>query len=130
MKSLAAALGGRPLTIITTGDEPKAILRQETQSSVIHKAIEDLEVTYEEEQLPKAIDMATAFIGETATSMYLFTDSVERGELPIESEKITWVVKGASKDLENISITRLAATAIEDSALALVQLKNETKVLR
>ncbi|HCG4536172.1 TPA: BatA and WFA domain-containing protein [Salmonella enterica subsp. enterica serovar Typhi str. AG3] len=127
MKSLAAALGGRPLTIITTGDEPKAILRQETQSSVIHKAIEDLEVTYEEEQLPKAIDMATAFIGETATSMYLFTDSVERGELPIESEKITWVVKGASKDLENVSITRLAATAIEDSALALVQLKNETK---
>ncbi|QCR30722.1 BatA and WFA domain-containing protein [Lysinibacillus sp. SGAir0095] len=127
MKSLASALSGRPLTIITTGDEPKAILRQETKAAVIHNAIENLEVTYEEEQLPKAIDMATAFIGESATSIYLFTDSVERGELPIESEKLTWVVKGASKEIENVSITRLAATALEDTTLALVQLKNETK---
>ena len=127
MKSLVSALGGRPLTIITTGEEPKAILRQETQNSAIHKAIEDLQVTYEEEQLSKAIDMATAFIGESSTSIYVFTDSVERGELPIKSERITWLVKGASKGLENVSITRLAATALEDTALALVQLKNETE---
>ena len=127
MKSYVSALNGRPLTIITTGAEPKTIIRQETRSAAIHKAIEELEVTYEEEQLPKAIDMATAFIGESATSIYLFTDSVERGELPIESEKISWVVKGASKELENVALTRLAATALEDATLALVQLKNETK---
>lgn len=127
MKSYVSALNGRPLTIITTGGEPKTIVRQETRGSVIYNAIDQLEVTYEEEQLPKAIDMATAFIGDSATSIYLFTDSVERGELPIESEKISWVVKGASKDLENVSITRLAATALEDEVLALVQLKNDTE---
>ncbi|MFC7687522.1 BatA and WFA domain-containing protein [Ureibacillus sp. GCM10028918] len=133
MKTLASALNGRPVTIITTGDEPKTIVRQETRRSVIHNAIEDIEVTYEEEQLSKAFDMATAFIGESATSIYLFTDSVEREELPIESEKVTWVVKGASKELENVSITRLAATALEDTVLALVRLKNEaesTKVVQ
>jgi len=127
MKSLVSALNEKPLTIITTGDEPRTIVRQETQISVINKAINELEVTYEEEQLPKAIDVATAYVGETATSIYLFTDSVERGELPIESERISWVVKGANKGLENVSITRLAATALEDSTLALVQLKNETE---
>ncbi len=127
MKSYVSALNGRPLTIITTGEEPKTIVRQESQIQVIHNAIDKLEVTYEEQQLPKAIDMATAFVGESATSIYLFTDSVERGELPIESEKISWVVKGAAKGLENVSITRLAATALEDTTLALVQLKNETK---
>lgn len=127
MKSYISALEGRPLTIIATGDEPKTIIRQETRASVIHKAIEELEITYEEQQLPKAIDLANAFVGDSTTSIYLFTDSVERGELPIESEKISWVVKGASKGLENVSITRLAATALEDTTLALVQLKNETK---
>lgn len=126
MKSLASEFTGQPLTIITTGDEPKTIIRQETDSSAIHKAIDSLEVTYEEEQLIKAIDVAQAYIGETATSIYLFTDSVERGELPISSEQIKWIVKGASKDLQNVSIKRFAATSIGEEALALIQLKNET----
>lgn len=126
MKSLVSELNGRPLTIITTGVEPKTIVRQETELSVIHSAIDRLEVTYEEEQLTKAIDMAQAFIGETSTSIYLFTDSVKRGELPVESEKIKWIVKGAGKGLENVAITRFAATAMDENVLALVQLKNET----
>lgn len=126
INTLANELSGKPVTIITTGEEPKVIVRQETEPSVIHKAINNLEVTYEKEQLTKAIDMAQAFIGDTSTSMYLFTDSVERGELPIESENIKWIVHGASKDLKNVAITRFAATTTEDNALALVQLKNET----
>lgn len=126
MAALVSELSGRPVTIITTGDEPKTIIRQETNPTAIHNAINRLEVTYEEEQLSKAIDIAQAFIGETATSIYLFTDSVERGELPIESEHVKWIVKGASKQLENVAITRFAATTYGDGALALVQLKNET----
>ena len=128
MESLASSLNGRPLTIITTGEEPETVVRQETNPSVIQSAIEKLEVTYEEEKLPKAIGLATAFTGDSATSIYLFSDSVERGELPIESENITWIVKGASEGIENVAITRLAATALNDTALALVQLKNETEV--
>ncbi|KGR78091.1 vWA domain-containing protein [Ureibacillus sinduriensis] len=127
MKSLASDLNGRPVTIITTGAEPKTIVRQETRESSIHNAIEELEIAYESEQLSKAFDMAQAFIGEKATSIYLFTDSVEREELPIESENITWVVKGASKELDNVAITRLAATALEGKTLALLQLKNESE---
>ncbi len=126
MKQLVSKLGGQPVTIITTGNEPKSIVRQETDSAAIHKAIDSLEVSYEEAQLPKAIDIAQAFIGDTATSIYLFTDSIERGELPIESDHVKWIVKGASKELENVSITRFATTSFEGSTLALVQLKNET----
>ncbi|MFP3398573.1 hypothetical protein SB749_19815, partial [Brevibacterium sp. SIMBA_078] len=62
---------------------------------------------------------------ETATSVYLFTDSVECGELPISSDHIKWIVKGASKDLQNVSIKRFAATSIGEESLALIQLMNE-----
>lgn len=127
MKELVSSLSGRPVTIITTGDEPKAIVRQEMDATVIQNAIDRLEVMYEEAQLPKAIDIAQAFIGDTATSIYLFTDSVERGQLPIESEQVKWIVKGAEKGLENVSITRFATTATNDGILALLQVKNETK---
>ncbi|RUL48279.1 vWA domain-containing protein [Lysinibacillus antri] len=127
MSELISNLNGHPVTIITTGDEPKTVVRQETNVAAIQSAIKGLEVTYEEQQLAKAIDVAQAFIGDMATSIYVFTDSVERGELPIESERIKWVVKGASKELENVAITRFAATAFGDGALALVQLTNESK---
>ncbi|RHW31448.1 VWA domain-containing protein [Lysinibacillus yapensis] len=127
MMDLAENLNGRPISIIATGEEPKTIVQKETDLSAIHRAIAKMEVTYEEEQLTKAIDMAHALIGDEAASIYLFTDSVERGELPIKSDNIQWIVKGTSDELENVAVTRFAATSHEDSSLALVQLKNQTK---
>ncbi|MGE7667759.1 vWA domain-containing protein [Ureibacillus composti] len=126
MLSLVSSIGGRPVTIITTGDEPQIIVRQETNRNIVEKAINELTVTYEEEQLPKAIDVAHAFIGDTPTSIYLYTDSVERGDLPMESDHVKWIVKGAESDLENVAITRFAATGAEENAQALIQIHNQT----
>ncbi|MDM5331757.1 BatA and WFA domain-containing protein [Ureibacillus composti] len=126
MLSLVSSIGGRPVTIITTGDEPQIIVRQETNQNIVEKAINELTVTYEEEQLPKAIDVAHAFIGDTPTSIYLYTDSVERGELPMESDHVKWIVRGAESDLENVAITRFAATGTEENAQALIQIHNQT----
>ena len=126
MLSLVSSIGGRPVTIITTGDEPQIIVRQETNRNIVEKAINELTVTYEEEQLPKAIDVAHAFIGDTPTSIYLYTDSVERGELPMESDHVKWIVRGAESDLENVAITRFAATGAEENAQALIQIHNQT----
>lgn len=127
MMSLVSSIGGRrPVTIITTGDEPQIIVRQETNQSIVEKAINQLTVTYEEEQLPKAIDVAQAFIGDTPTSIYLYTDSVERGELPMENDHVKWIVKAAESNLKNVAITRFAATGTKENAQALVQIHNQT----
>ncbi|NLY79297.1 MAG: VWA domain-containing protein [Lysinibacillus sp.] len=126
MKSLVAEVGERPLTIITTGSEPKTVLRQETNVQRIQKTIDELAITYEEEHLTKALDMANAYIGDKPTTIYLFTDAVSRSQLPIERENVKWIVKGADTGLENIAITRFAATNIGNETIALIQLKNET----
>lgn len=127
MRSLVKAIGERPLTIITTGSEPKAIVRQETNVRQIEKAIEELTVTYEDEQLTKAMEMANAFVGETPTTIYLFTDALSRSDLPIENDHVKWIVKGAEKGLKNVAITKLAATNAKDGTIALLQIKNETE---
>lgn len=127
MRLLVKEIGGRPLTIITTGSDPKTIIRQETNVRQIEKAIDGLAVTYEEQDLTKAIEMANAFIGDLPTTIYLFTDAVSRSDLPIESEHVKWIVKGADRDLKNVAITRLAATSINGETIALLQLKNETE---
>ncbi|MCL1695684.1 BatA and WFA domain-containing protein [Lysinibacillus sp. BPa_S21] len=126
MLSLVDELDGRPVTLITTGNTPKAILQQETNTKDIAKAIQALQVTYETAQMNKALDVAQAFVGNTPTSIYVFTDSLDKKQLPMEKDTVKWIVKGAAKDLTNIAITRFAATTDGKSAMALVQLQNDT----
>ncbi|WP_427109536.1 vWA domain-containing protein [Lysinibacillus xylanilyticus] len=126
MLSLVNELDGRPVTLITTGNTPKAIIQQEKNTKNIEKAIQELQVTYETAQMNKALDVAQAFVGNTPTSIYVFTDSLDKKQLPMEKDTVKWIVKGSEKDLTNIAITRFAATTDGQSAMALVQLQNDT----
>ena len=124
--SLVNQLNGRPVTLITTGNTPKAVLQQVTNTKDIEKAIQELEVTYETAQMNKALDVAQAFVGDIPTSIYVFTDALDKKHLPMEKDTVKWIVKGSAKDLTNIAITRFAATTDGQSTMALVQLQNDT----
>ncbi|MGE7689029.1 vWA domain-containing protein [Lysinibacillus sp. NPDC097214] len=127
MLSLVNELDGRPVTLITTGNTPKAILQQETNTKDIEKAIQELHVTYETAQMNKALDVAQAFVSNTPTSIYVFTDALDKKQLPMEKDTVKWIVRGAAKDLSNIAITRFAATTDgQSAAVALVQVQNDT----
>ncbi|MGM9950345.1 MAG: BatA and WFA domain-containing protein [Lysinibacillus sp.] len=126
MKRLTKELDTKPLTLITTGNSPQTVLRQETDSSRILQALENLSVSYEEEHMANAIHTAQAFIGDEATSVYVFTDAIERNMLPVENSLVEWHVVGAEEEMNNVAITKLAATANEQQVTALVQLRNDT----
>ena len=128
MKKLTKELGHQPVTLITTGNSPETVLRQETDPSRIMQALDDLAVSYEEEHIANAINVAQALIGDEATSIYVFTDSIERNMLPVENGLVEWHVFGAEKEMKNVAITKLAATANEQQQVtALVQLQNDTE---
>ncbi|WP_238542747.1 vWA domain-containing protein [Lysinibacillus boronitolerans] len=126
MLNLMNELNGRPVTLITTGAAPKAVLQQETNTNEIKKAIQDLQVTYETAEMNKALDVAQAFVGDTPTSIYVFTDTLDKKQLPMDKDSVKWLVRGATKDLTNIAITRFAATTDGQVTLALIQLHNDT----
>lgn len=126
MLALSEQLAGKPITLITTGEEPKIWLRDERNVDVIQSSIHQLDVQYEQEHLPKMLDFTESLLNDQDTAIYLFTDHVERSELPLENENITWFVKGAPAQLENVSILRFGATNTETGTSALVQLSNET----
>ena len=44
----------------------------------------------------------------------------------MEKDTVKWIVKGSAKDLTNIAMTRFAATTDGQSAMALIQLQNDT----
>ncbi|MFJ7950946.1 BatA and WFA domain-containing protein [Lysinibacillus sp. NPDC096418] len=126
MLSLVEQLDGRPVTLITTGNSPQAVLQQETNIKEIKQEIHDLQVTYETAQMNKALDVAQAFVGDTQTSIYVFTDTLDKKQLPMEKDSVKWLVYGAAKDLTNVAITRFAATTDGKAVMALVQLQNDT----
>jgi len=128
MMNLSEQLGRKPLTLITTGEEPTILLRNETNVSVIQSTISKLQVQYEQEHLPKMLDFTQSLLSGKETSIYIFTDHVERSELPLENDNITWFVKGSPENLKNVSILRFAAATSEKGISALAQLSNETEI--
>lgn len=127
MLELVEQLSGKPLTLITTGNEPVAALRQETNINEIKRVINKLEVTYEDENLSKTLDFAQSFFQNKATAVYVFTDQIDRQTLPLQYENVSWNVIGQTKEVSNISIKRLGATKMINGTSALIQLASQNK---
>ena len=128
MLVLIEQLAGKPLTIITTGNQPTVIVRQETNYNLIKNEIEKLEVAYEFENMSKSLDFAQSFFQDKATSVYIFTDQLDRQTLPLQYENVTWNVNGLKTDVQNISIKRFGATKTTNGLSALIQLENQSNV--
>ncbi|MFJ5771227.1 BatA and WFA domain-containing protein [Psychrobacillus sp. NPDC093180] len=126
MLQLAESLSGKPLTIITTGNEPTVVLRAETNTDQIKSEIEKLEVSYEEENISKSLDIAQSFFQNLSTSVYVFTDVLDRQELPLQYENVTWQVEGLTSEVVNLSIKRFGATKTNTGISALIQLENQS----
>lgn len=126
MMNLSEQLAGKPLTLMTTGEEPTILLRDETDVSLIQSTIKKLSVQYEQEHLPQMLDFTESLLKGKETAIYLFTDHIERSELPLENEAVTWFVKGSPEDMENVSILRFGATQSEAGVAVLAQLSNDT----
>lgn len=126
MLTLVEQLSGKPLTIITTGNQPEVIARQETNLNEIKNIINDLEVSYEEESMSKSLDFAQSFFHNKATSVYVFTDQLDKQSLPLQYEQVSWNVVGQTKDVRNVSLKRFGATKTNTGISALVQVENQS----
>lgn len=126
MLQLVDELAGKPLTIITTGNEPTVLLRQEMNTEQMIQEIEKLEISYEAENMSKSLDFAQSFFQNKATSVYIFTDKIERQSLPLQYENVSWNVEALTTDVTNVSIKRFGATETATGISALVQLENQS----
>lgn len=126
MLVLSDQLEGKSVTLLTMGEEPTILLREERDLSKIQSAINKLEVQYEQTHLPKMLDFTQSLVNGEDTVVYLFTDSVDRRELPLENERLSWVVKGSEERLENVSILRFGANQTNQKISALAQLVNDS----
>ena len=126
MLELVEQLSGKPLTLITTGNEPTVLLRQEMNTDQMIKEIKGLEISYEAENMSKSLDFAQSFFQNKATSVYIFTDELERQSLPLQYENVSWNVEALTTNITNASIKRFGATETANGVSALVQIENQS----
>lgn len=127
MLELVDQLSGKPLTLITTGNEPAILLRQEINTEQMKKEINKLEISYEAENMSKSLDFAQSFFQNKATSVYIFTDDLDRQSLPLHHENVSWNVEALTADITNASIKRFGATETANGISTLVQLENQSE---
>lgn len=126
MLDLSKKLGGKAVTIVTVGSEPKIVLQDESNTARIQKAIQQLQVTYSHENWPNTMDFLQSIIGKKSTAVYIFTDAIEQKQLPKRTENIKWIVQETEKKHQNISLQRFGAIQSADRIEAVAQIENQT----
>lgn len=128
MKELANKREGQSITIVTTGKEPTAVIREETDSGVITEAIENLEVTYEHEFMERAIEFTRSIAADGGADIHIFTDSLDRVEIP--EGTLAWTVNTSEVAYDNVSIDKLGAVKSSDGIDVISKIRNYSQTDR
>lgn len=123
MMKLAEKAGGKPVTIMTTGANPQLLIREEEDTDKLVKAIAQLEVEYENEEMPKALLFAESLARDESTVIHVFTDSLDR-KLLAGKTGFAYVVHGQDRPILNAAIRQFGLAESDDGLRAMVQIAN------
>jgi hypothetical protein len=126
LQKLVEQAEGKEITVVATGNQPNVIVRNETKANAVKQAIEKLEITYESPHMSNVLDVVQSFIGTIPTSVYIFTDVLDKASIPVSSDNVAWNVFGQEESLSNVAITKFAAMQQNNEKTLLIQMTNET----
>jgi len=116
----------RPVvTMIAAGSEPEVILREETETARIMQAINELHITYEHENMEKALQLARAFAGGKKESIVVLTDGLEEAAVAAMMAGFPVEVRNAGKKADNVSLKSFAVGEQEGELAGMAQIENE-----
>ncbi|MCJ1907093.1 vWA domain-containing protein [Planococcus ruber] len=126
MAELVGQAGGKPVTVIKTGQTPEVAVREERDQKKLLASIENLEVNYEEAQMDQTILFAESLVKDESTVIHIFTDAFAREALASKTEQ-SFVVHSSSEKLANASIRQFGLSQSEKGLRAIVQVVNESE---
>lgn len=126
MMEMAVERAGNAITIITTGKEPTLILREEQDERSVLGAIDQLELEYEQEHMPRSLDFVKSLVTNSSVDVHVFTDFLDRSVFMESENSIRWTVHSNDRPLANISIEKFGAVSTAKGTEAIVKLVNQT----
>lgn len=126
MMKLAEDRTGNEFTIVTTGKEPSLVIREESDKRIVLGAIDQLELTYEQEHMPRSLDFVKSLASEGGVDVHVFTDFLDRSVFMESENSIRWTVHTNDLPLANLSIEKFGAVSTAKGTEAIVKLSNQT----
>lgn len=126
MSELVDQAGGKPVTIIKTGQTPEIAVREERDQQTLLKNIEQLDISYEEARMDQTILFAESLVKDESTVIHIFTDALAREALAAKTDQ-SFVVHANEDNLVNASIRQFGLSQSDNGLRAIVQVVNESE---
>jgi hypothetical protein len=123
---LANRLSGQEVTLIQAGAKPEILLNKETDKTAVRKAISSLALTYEHEEMEKAIKLALSLSSEKDTAIHIFSDSVDK-EMVAVVEDPYLEVHNIGSMIDNLSMVSFGVGNFNGNVKGVAVLENQAK---
>ncbi|WP_102271485.1 vWA domain-containing protein [Cytobacillus massiliigabonensis] len=126
MLDLVDSLGGQEVTLIKAGEKPEILLSQETDHAVIRQQVSSLEMSYDHEQIEKAIHLAASLSSGKDTSVHIFSDEVTEKQVEHILEDQYVEVHNVGDHIENLSLASFGVSPVNDQATGIAVIENQS----
>lgn len=118
-------LNGQEVTLIHAGKNPEILLSQEEDLALIREKINDIEMSYESEEMEQAVNLAASLASGTDAVIHLFSDSMHKEELAEAAGEQYIEVHNIGKKLNNLSLASFGVAQIENEISGVAVIKNQ-----
>lgn len=127
MKEMAGTLNSQEVTIIKAGEKPAILLNREMNPTVIGQAVDKLTVTYEHENIIKAVRLAESLVTKQETVISIFSDSVKEEDFKTSLDEVAYEIHNSGVKEDNIAVLSFGVAKKETGISALAVLENQGK---
>lgn len=126
MHDLVDSHEGASFTLVRTGNTPHLVTKENANSAQLHAAIDEMNVTYESEQLEKTLEFVKAGLPDEGAKIYVLTDAAPKDVLSLDQDNVEWHVENRKGEAQNIALRQFGVTPSEDGTKAIVEIQNDT----
>ncbi|WP_436375746.1 vWA domain-containing protein [Cytobacillus sp. BC1816] len=126
MLELAGKLNGQQVTLIKAGEKNEILLSREDDPNAIRRTIDGLNLTYEHENMDKALLLAGSLSSGKDTALHIFSDSAVKNDLMEDLAGLYTVVHNIGEDARNVSLQSFGTAAAGDGISAIAVIENQS----
>lgn len=125
MIELVDRLGGQEVSIIRASQKPEILLSQETDQTILRKQINSLQLSFEHEQMDKAMNLAASLSSGKDTSVYVFSDGVTKSQVNEHLKEQYVEVHNIGKATGNLSLTSFGVAPVNGQISGVAVIENQ-----
>ncbi|WP_164670100.1 vWA domain-containing protein [Virgibacillus doumboii] len=117
---------GHKVSVIHAKKDPVLLASNQTNHAAVLDKIEDLQLTYQHENLSDSVQLAQSLIQQETGEVHIFTDNLDKDSLSGQKFSNPIIVHNSQVSQKNISIQAFGVKQTGNQVAAIVTVKNQS----